>query len=558
MGKTLYTENYIKNAVSKINGYKLINIIEKEGLKYLRLTHDLCGKTYDSRVDRFLGKDAQRCTCLRKRDNALVADIKEYNKTIDSEYKATSEYRGRKNPITIRHNCGFEYEIKRAEFLLEKSNAGRCPVCTQQTHNTTEIINEKMKRQGYDATLAEDYKGTSKKHLIKNNSCGHTYEAFLDPVINRLKGKRLSCPVCDKHSKHIDIERVQKEISEKAPTLELVSTVYSGTHSHLQVKCKKCNNLYNVSRTNILSGKGCPFCTSVDSKLEKEMKSFIKSIYSGETLSNKKFNYNDKTYELDIYIPELKLGVEFNGLYWHSDVFREKNYHLDKTNFFSGQSIRVIHVFEDEWVQKRPIVESKLRHALKVSDKDKVHGRKLDIRKIDKDQKNKFLNDNHIQGTDHSAIMIGAFNGEELISVMTFSKPRVSLGNKKSVTGKYELSRFASSKNAPGVFARLIKYALNKYDISSIVTYADLRWSNIESNIYEKNGFVLSHVSAPNYFYCSGKNRYHRFNFRKQVLKDKFPDIYDKDLTEFQIMYKTNYTRIWDCGNAVYVYNKVL
>jgi hypothetical protein len=556
MGKTLYTENYIKNAVNKIDGYKLVSIVEKQGIKYLKLTHNLCGKTYDSRVDKFLGKDTQRCTCLRKRDNALVADIEDYNKTINSEYKAISQYKGRKKPITIKHNCGFEYEIKRAEFLLEKSNAGKCPVCTQQTHNTTEIINEKMKRQGYSTTLAEVYKGTSKKHLIKNNSCGHTYEVFLDPVINRLKGKHLSCPVCEKHSKQIDIVRVQKEISEKAPTIELISTVYNGTHNHLQVKCKKCNNLYNVSRTNILSGKGCPFCTSVDSKLEKEMKSFIKSIYAGETFSNKKFNYNDKTYELDIYIPELKLGVEFNGLYWHSDVFREKNYHLDKTNFFSEQDIRVIHVFEDEWVQKRSIVESKLRHALKVSDRDKVYGRHLTIKEIDKDQKNIFLKQNHIQGTDHSSIMLGAFKDEELVSVMTFSKPRVSLGNKNTKVGQYELSRFASSKNVIGSFAKLMKYALNKFNIESIITYADLRWSNIESNIYEKNGFVLSHVSNPNYFYCSSKVRYHRFNFRKQVLKAKFPELYDEKLTEFQIMDKTNYTRIWDCGNAVYTYKK--
>ena len=100
----------------------------------------------------------------------------------------------------------------------------------------------------------------------------------------------------------------------------------------------------------------------------------------------------------------------------------------------------------------------------------------------------------------------------------------------------------------------MLKYAVKNCNINYIKTFADLRWSDFENNVYETNGFLLSHVSSPNYFYVpnSGKIRYHRFNFRKNILEEKFPEYYDKNLTEFQIMDKTNYSRIWDCGNLVY------
>jgi hypothetical protein len=556
MKKNIYTDLTVSEMFKSIDGYKFHKMIEKNNVKFIRVEHELCGKIYDSRVDKFLGKSPQRCTCLRKRSDALIKDTNDYNKKINKEYRAISEYKGRKSPIFIQHNCGFKYQIKRAEFLLERdSNAGKCPVCVQQTHNTTEIINEKMKRQGYNTILAEEYKGANKKHLIKNNSCGHTYESFIDPVLNNLKGKRLSCPVCEKHSKHIDIERVQKEISEKAPTLKLISTDYTGTHNHLQVKCKKCDNTYPVSRTNILSGKGCPFCAGLDSKLEIELKEFVKKHYSKKIIFNKKFKNNEKkVYELDIYIPDLKLGIEFNGLYWHSDTFKDKNYHINKTLFFKDLGIRVIQIFEDEWLSNRNIVELKLSAIMGVSQQDRIYARNITIQEISSSEKNNFLSKNHIQGSDRSVISIGGFYNGDLVSVMTFSKLRVPLGSRKSLDGQYELSRFASSANVVGGFSRILKYAINNYEISSIKTFADLRWSSFDDNLYQKNGFKLSHISDPNYFYVpsSSKKRYHRFNFRKQVLKEKFPEVYDDNLSETEIMDKTNYMRVWDCGNMVY------
>lgn len=120
------------------------------------------------------------------------------------------------------------------------------------------------------------------------------------------------------------------------------------------------------------------------------------------------------------------------------------------------------------------------------------------------------------------------------------------------------MSRFASSKPVVGGFSKLFKNILDENNsIEKVITYADLRWSSENDNVYLKNGFSLLRKSKPSYWYVAGSiRRYHRYNFRKQVLKEKFPEFYDDSLTEHQIMDKTNYRRIWDCGNLVYEWKR--
>jgi hypothetical protein len=147
------------------------------------------------------------------------------------------------------------------------------------------------------------------------------------------------------------------------------------------------------------------------------------------------------------------------------------------------------------------------------------------------------------------------FFEDELVSVMTFSNLRKVLGQKSEV-GAYELSRFASKLDyvVVGGFSKLFKYFTRNYEFSVIRTYADLRWSF--GNLYLTNGFELIHQSKPAYSYITGsKNtRLHRFNFMKQRLKYLFPDIYDDNKTERQIMQEAGYHRVFTCGNLVFEY----
>jgi len=158
---------------------------------------------------------------------------------------------------------------------------------------------------------------------------------------------------------------------------------------------------------------------------------------------------------------------------------------------------------------------------------------------------------NHIQGNDRSTIAKGLLYNNELVAVMTFTKPRISLGNKTSATGLYELSRYATSKHVIGGFSKLLSHVCREHtEITDILTYADVRYSSESSNVYIANGFTLDHISSPNYWYFDSHSsattavRKHRYSFRKQALEARFPKVYDPTLTEFEIMDKTTYRRI--------------
>lgn len=281
------------------------------------------------------------------------------------------------------------------------------------------------------------------------------------------------------------------------------------------------------------------------SKAQQEIFEFIKSLGFNPTMNDKK---TLNGVEIDILVGEKNLGFEYNGLFWHSEKMgKDKHYHINKRDLANKNGVKLVHIFSDEWINKRKIVESKIKHLLGVDSK-KIFARKCVIKEITSEEKNIFLNNNHIQGTDKSSHFIGGYYNGDLVAVMTFSKLRGSLGSKDK-KGYYELIRF-SSNNVVGIAPRLLKYFINNYKPKNIVSYADKRWTLSEDNLYTKIGFNLMNAGKPNYWYVKGDDkRLHRYSFRKDKLVSMG---YDKSKTEKQIMLEIGYNIVWDCGNYKY------
>ena len=288
---------------------------------------------------------------------------------------------------------------------------------------------------------------------------------------------------------------------------------------------------------------------SKQSKEEIELTDFIKSIYNKEIQTSVRKIIKNR--EIDIYLPDLKLGIEYNGLYWHSEKGgRFKDYHVDKMKKAQLCNIRLIQIFSDEWINKKDIVKAKLTSIIGEKIKG-IYARKCIVKEISSSEKNSFLNTHHIQGEDRSQIKLGLYYNNELKAVMTFSNPRISLGGNSNVKNIYELSRYASSSYIIGGASKLIKFFKEKFTPKEIYSYSDNRWTDPNNNMYLKMGFTKSKTSSPNYFYT--KNyliRLHRYNFNKFKLKNMGADT--KNKTEFQIMEEMKYTKIWDCGTTKY------
>jgi hypothetical protein len=187
---------------------------------------------------------------------------------------------------------------------------------------------------------------------------------------------------------------------------------------------------------------------------------------------------------------------------------------------------KLIHIFEHEWINKQEIIKAKLKALFNVEQK-RIYARKCIIKEISASDKNKFLNQYHIQGEDKSKVKLGLFYKDELIAVMTFGKSRL---NKHY---EWELIRYATKYKVIGGAGRLLKYFEREYKPKSIITYADRRFS--QGNMYNKLGFNLDHVSQPNYVWIKDDKILTRYQTQKHNLKNVISN-FDLNLTEAENM----------------------
>jgi hypothetical protein len=192
--------------------------------------------------------------------------------------------------------------------------------------------------------------------------------------------------------------------------------------------------------------------------------------------------------ELDIYIPDLKLAFEFNGLYWHNELYKDKNYHLNKTELCEDQGIQLIHIWEDDWSYKQDIVKSMILSKLNKIDV-KIDSNDCEVKEImDTKLITEFLDKNHIQGYIRSSIKIGLFHNNDLVSLMTFSKKQ----------NEYKILRYCVKLNIEIVdgLIKLFNYFKEKYKPSLINLIIDRSYDNGKQ--FQEIGFKLNEKTRPN------------------------------------------------------------
>ncbi len=328
-------------------------------------------------------------------------------------------------------------------------------------------------------------------------------------------------------------------------------TEYFGVKKNkYEFKCKICNTNFidTIADGHVPRCKICYPILTGTSIGEKEVFQYIRQL-----LPNSKIIENDRKIlngkELDIYIPDKNIAIEYNGLYWHSELGGQKNkkYHLDKLNECNTKGIKLIHIFENEWLNKQNIVKSIINTILLPEINVKIFARKCELKEINSKITNQFLEDNHLQGKDKGSVRIGLYYNNELISVMTFCKSRFN----KNI--EWEISRYCIKLNHTviGGAERLFKYFITNYNPNSIITYSDKRYFN--GNIYKKIGFIFIESTTPNYYYTDYQSIYNRINFQKHKLRSKLK-IFEQSLSEWDNMKINYWDRIWDCGNNKFIW----
>jgi len=283
------------------------------------------------------------------------------------------------------------------------------------------------------------------------------------------------------------------------------------------------------------------------SEPEQEIADFIKSIYDGTVIQGNRSILGGR--EIDIYLPELNLGFEYNGLYYHCEKWHGSLYHHKKIVDAAAKGVTIYNIWSDSYREKAEIWKSRIRYMLGACERTE-YARKCHIKSIDRKEKDDFLNDNHLQGKDRSKFKYGLFLDDELLSVMTFSKCR--FGKKYD----HELVRYACAKNVNvvGGFSKLLKHFTRQHD-GSIVSYADLSYS--KGDVYEKNGFDLVKTYKSGYVYSKNWEVSHnRMNFTKVAMRKRFPNFNFTTNTEIKMAHELGYYRVYGCGMKTYVLAK--
>lgn len=433
-----------------------------------------------------------------------------------------SSYENTLSNIKIKHLvCGTTYDcsLKRVKRGAKCSNND----CLQKRKKKTFLEKYGVDHPWKSFSIREKTKQTLlKKYNVDN--------PMKDEKIKRKSINRLSNVNKISHfrKKIVNFENVKPLFGEKE---------YKGNYYPHEYQCNKCGYRFRW-RIN-MKDPICRKCFPPMKGYSNQQNSLFQFIKKTEKDAIENVCIPGTRLQVDIFIPSKKVAFEYNGLYWHSELYKEKEYHLIKKQLCSRNGIDLYHIFSDEWKNKKDIVKSmilvKLKNAQKV-----LYARKCDIVEIDPNERKTFFDENHISGDIRNVKKcFGLSYKNEIVAAMSFRAP-FTTKYKKSL----EMARFAVLKytSCIGAFSKLMKHSIswirkNGYD--KILSYADLRFGN--GDVYSKNGFQFVGQTKENYFYTDGYNRYNRFTFRAK-----------SNIAEKQIAEKSNLYKIYDCGSYIY------
>jgi hypothetical protein len=267
---------------------------------------------------------------------------------------------------------------------------------------------------------------------------------------------------------------------------------------------------------------------------------FIRSL-SFNVINNDRSVLNGQ--EIDIFLPEANIGIEYHGIYWHSynttETALNKRRHFEKLNSSLNKGILLIQIYENEWLEKKNIVKSMVKSKLGQS--NRLYARNCKVVGVSNKDAEAFFNANHLNGHRKSNLCIGLEYEGKIFAAASFH-----------IGSRNELMRFCNKLGytVVGGLSRLIKNS----GCDHVFTYADRRYSPMPTG-YLSSGFKCIGLTQPGYCYCRGLKLYSRHNFQKHKLAAKL-EVFDPSITEAENMFNAGYRRIWDAGHYKLIWTR--
>jgi formylmethanofuran dehydrogenase subunit E len=440
--------------------------------------------------------------------NEVEIKLKEYVEFLPFTYTGQHQ--------KIMHKCPQCGKLKESQIVHILNGTVLCGDCSGKGKRTQKQAEKELQDLGieYEPFV---YKNNETTIRHKCSTCGIVKH---NKFISLINGKGLRCEKCGHDSTTKSQTRTQEEseIQLKELGIDFMPYVYTiGKETDISIRCKSCGKYFNTKFSHVVIGnrRYCKHCNKSTSEQENELKNFIKSL-NIEIQENVKVGGK----EIDILIPSLQIGFEYNGSYWHNDINKPKTHHYDKATICQNENIRLIYIWDYEWLNNMEETKSYIKYQLGVYDIITHDG------SIIKD----------IVTPAERQVHLGLYIKNEKILSILFNK------NLNNIEWEMIPQTFDYRYDIKSGIILIFNSFIEKYNPITIITYLDR--SKFSEDFYQNTPLKLKHIVDTNYNWV----------FKENLLLKEQNINTDKEMKK---LYENGKVfRIYDAGKYCYIWQR--
>lgn len=485
--------------------------------------------------------------------------------------------------VPMRCPQGHEWDGKISNIVSQSLKSGHlgCPYCAGRKsvkgQDDLATTHPDIAAQLVDQSLAHTLKAGSNTRVEWQCHIDKRHQWYANPYDRTTKHN--GCPFCSGRNVTPGVNDIATTDPFNASRLAdpaMATQVSKGSDKIVTWRCLSNpahtweNKVYNETLNQFPS---CPHCREAQtSAAEKDLRTVVAMLVGDDNMSTSNRTLLGNYQELDIVVEDPKVAIEYNGVYWHSEERKGKDYHREKTQRAANADYQLIHVWEDDYIHRRDVTIRAIAHKLGKTDKvltvlphanpkiaEQIAARKLTLGEATGAEARKFLNENHMQGavTATKHFCLRDHDGD-IRAILSVRSPRNSARMKRS-PGQWEIQRYATCGIVAGGFTRLMAHAektlvAEGHKLTQWISFSS--HDNSDGNMYAANGFIVDKILSPDYKYVGAYTRWRRApkeKFQKKTFKNTPELKYDPTWTERECAEHNGLWRVYDSGKTRWV-----
>lgn len=471
------------------------------------------------------------------------------------DYSLINEYIGITNPLNVICKV---HGVFATSYIKHYHHQSGCSNCNGGVLLSKDIVIERFKSVHGDLYNYSEfiYVDAHTKGIIICPIHGKFSQSYTDHYLLSHK-----CPGCAGVVKLTNDDFISRALLLHNDKYDYSKTNYISSNEKVLVTCKEHGDFEVFASNHTHKQSGCPKCSNHISKAQIEIYEFVKS-FDNSTILEDRESYSGLF--LDIFIPNKKLVIEYNGCYWHAinnsktTRFKKPSHLYDKMKQIQSHGLRVINIYEDEWLNNRMQIEQIIKNALGVIDY-RIYARKCSIYSIETNDPRwekyikPFFNKYHHQGLNYkpNGIAYCLIYNKQIQACAYFGE------TKYHNQSECELIRFATRLDIKvvGGLSKLVKNFLKcNPQVKSISSFCDARFFTGDG--YIKAGFKFISHSPPGFDVIIPNNNGMMRKHRSIIIKNKLVKYFSQEelqtKTQMELAENIGWYCVPDCGQLLF------